>query len=113
MEVETTSKERRTAQTNESSVLRRRTGGWQFRPMLYGLAAFFLIAGVVPAASQSDSQPGSKLVGIGAVGPAEQGWSVALSAGGNNAIVGRGRRQQAHWRGVDFHTEWRYLGPTR
>jgi len=34
------------------------------------------------------SQQGSKLVGIGAVGTAEQGWSVALSADGNSAIVG-------------------------
>jgi hypothetical protein len=56
--------------------------------MLCWLAAFFLIAGVVPAASQYDSQPGSKLVGTGAVGPAEQGWSVALSADGTTAIVG-------------------------
>jgi hypothetical protein len=34
------------------------------------------------------SQQGSKLVGIGAVGAARQGWSVALSADGNTAIVG-------------------------
>ena len=34
------------------------------------------------------SQQGPKLVGTGAVGPAEQGWSVALSADGNTAIVG-------------------------
>jgi hypothetical protein len=34
------------------------------------------------------SQQGSKLVGTGAVGPAGQGWSVALSADGNVAIVG-------------------------
>ena len=33
-------------------------------------------------------QQGSKLVGTGAVGPSEQGWSVALSADGNTAIVG-------------------------
>jgi hypothetical protein len=35
-------------------------------------------------------QQGSKLVGTGAVGPygAQQGWSVALSADGNTAIVG-------------------------
>jgi hypothetical protein len=62
--------------------------GWRFRPLLYWLAAFFLVAGVVPAPSQSDSQLGSKLVGTGAVGPGEQGWSVALSADGNTAIVG-------------------------
>src|SRR5262245_18127123 len=34
------------------------------------------------------SQQGVKLVGIDAVGTAEQGWSVALSADGNTAIVG-------------------------
>jgi hypothetical protein len=34
------------------------------------------------------SQQGSKLVGTGAVGQAEQGWSVAFSADGNTAIVG-------------------------
>jgi hypothetical protein len=33
------------------------------------------------------SQQGSKLVGVGAVGPARQGSSVALSADGNTAIV--------------------------
>ncbi len=34
------------------------------------------------------SQQGSKLVGTGSVGNAQQGWSVALSANGNTAIVG-------------------------
>ena len=34
------------------------------------------------------SQLGSKLVGTGAVGAAEQGWSVAISADGDTAIVG-------------------------
>ena len=34
------------------------------------------------------SQQGIKLVGTGAVGSAEQGFSVALSADGNTAIVG-------------------------
>jgi hypothetical protein len=34
------------------------------------------------------SQQGPKLVGSGAVGPAAQGWSVALSDDGNTAIVG-------------------------
>jgi len=34
------------------------------------------------------TQQGNKLVGTGAVGNAEQGWSVALSADGNTAIVG-------------------------
>ena len=34
------------------------------------------------------SQQGSKLVGTAVVGLAEQGWSVALSADSNTAIVG-------------------------
>jgi hypothetical protein len=34
------------------------------------------------------TQQGSKLAGSGAVGNAEQGWSVALSADGNTAILG-------------------------
>ena len=34
------------------------------------------------------SQQGNKLVGTGAVGAAQQGWSVSLSADGNTAIVG-------------------------
>ena len=34
------------------------------------------------------SQQGDKLIGAGAVGGASQGWSVALSADGNTAIVG-------------------------
>ena len=36
------------------------------------------------------SQQGNKLVGSGATGSAYQGWSVALSADGNTAIVGGG-----------------------
>ena len=42
----------------------------------------------VLAASQPNSQQESKLVGTGAIGPAEQGYSVAMSADGNTAIVG-------------------------
>jgi Viral BACON domain len=34
------------------------------------------------------TQQGGKLIGTGAVGPAYQGWSVALSGDGNTAIVG-------------------------
>ena len=56
--------------------------------MRFWLAAFFVIAGSVLAVSQPVSQQGSKLVGTGAVGPAAQGWSVALSADGNTAVVG-------------------------
>jgi antibiotic biosynthesis monooxygenase (ABM) superfamily enzyme len=74
----------------------RRTVGQRFGPLLYGLAAFFGVAGPVLGASQADLQPalaqfsqdGSKLVGTLAVGLGEQGWSVALSADGNTAIVG-------------------------
>ena len=54
--------------------------------------ASILVFGVLicaePAAAQFIQQ-GAKLVGTGAVGPdALQGWSVALSADGNTAIVG-------------------------
>jgi antibiotic biosynthesis monooxygenase (ABM) superfamily enzyme len=74
----------------------RRTVGQRFGPRVCGLAAFFGIAGPVLGASQADLQPaltqfsqeGSKLVGTFAVGLGEQGWSVALSADGNTAIVG-------------------------
>src|SRR5712691_9773394 len=34
------------------------------------------------------TQPGPKLVGTGAVGSADQGWSVSLSADGTTALVG-------------------------
>ena len=76
--------------------LPRRTVGQRFGPLLYWLAAFFVVAGPVLGASQADLQPalaqfsqeGSKLVGTFAVGLGEQGWSVALSADGNTAIVG-------------------------
>jgi hypothetical protein len=43
------------------------------------------VATAVPALF---SQQGQKLVGSGAVGNAQQGWSVSLSADGNTAIVG-------------------------
>jgi antibiotic biosynthesis monooxygenase (ABM) superfamily enzyme len=84
-----------TARTNEKIVLPRRTGGRRFGPLLYGLAALFVVGSVL-GASQADSQPGlvqfsqqgPKLVGTGVIGLAEQGWSLALSADGNTAIVG-------------------------
>jgi hypothetical protein len=74
----------------------RRTDGQGSGLLLYCLAAFFVVAGPVLGASQADLQPalaqfsqeGSKLVGTFAVGLGEQGWSVALSADGNTAIVG-------------------------
>jgi hypothetical protein len=59
----------------------------RWRPFLCWAAAFFAIAGPMPAASQPDPA-GSKLVGTFAVGPAYQGWSVALSGDGSTAIVG-------------------------
>src|SRR6516165_3890316 len=48
-------------------------------------------AGTVWVFTRSNSvwtQQGNKLVGTGAVGVAEQGWSVALSADGNTAVAG-------------------------
>ena len=48
------------------------------------LAALFIVTGPVLAAGQSNM----KLIGADAVGPAEQGWSVAISADGKTAIVG-------------------------
>jgi hypothetical protein len=56
------------------------------RTTLIRFAACLAIGAPVPAASQSAS--GSKLVGTEVVGPAEQGWSVALSADSKTAIVG-------------------------
>jgi antibiotic biosynthesis monooxygenase (ABM) superfamily enzyme len=79
---------RTAAPTTEKIVRARRTGRGHFGSLLYWLAAFFVIACPVAAAGQPDSQLGSKLVGVGAIGPAEQGSSVALSADGNTAIVG-------------------------
>jgi antibiotic biosynthesis monooxygenase (ABM) superfamily enzyme len=76
------------ARTNEEIILPRQTGGWRFGPLRFWLAAFFVIAGPVLAASQPDAQSGSKMVGTGAVGPTQQGWSVAVSADGKTAIVG-------------------------
>src|SRR5579864_5651670 len=89
--IETGSRRKVSAGANENMVVPRRTRAWLFPPILYWLAASFVIAGPLPAASQSEPQEpqlGTKLVGTGAVGPAEQGWSVALSADGNTAIVG-------------------------
>jgi hypothetical protein len=54
---------------------------WRSRSLQYLLAAFFAVTGPVLAIGQPDT----KLIGTGAVGPAEQGWSVALSADGTTA----------------------------
>ncbi len=51
------------------------------------LAALLAVAAPTLVASQADPLNG-KLVGNDVVGPAEEGWSVALSADGNTAIVG-------------------------
>ncbi len=53
--------------------------------LLSAMVAAMLASGV---ASAQFSQQGNKLVGGDAVGAAQQGWSVALSADGNTAIVG-------------------------
>jgi hypothetical protein len=55
--------------------------GWALRG-LRGAAWVYTRSGAVW------TQQGSKLVGSGAVGFGDQGWSVALSADGNTAIVG-------------------------
>ncbi len=86
----------KTPTAHEKIFLPRRTGGWRFGPLTCWLAALFLVAGSVAAAGQPDaqqapapfSQQGPKLVGTGVVGLGEQGWSVALSADSNTAIVG-------------------------
>ncbi|MDN5004867.1 WD40 repeat domain-containing protein [Bradyrhizobium sp. GCM10027634] len=71
---------------HEITIVPRRGAGR--RSLLCCFVAFAAIAAAVPAVSQSNSELGSKLVGTGAVGPSEQGWSVALSGDGNTAIVG-------------------------
>ena len=68
-----------------------RAFGQRYGPLPYWLTAFCVVASPVLGASQADSQfsqDGSKLVGTFAAGLGEQGWSVALSADGNTAIVG-------------------------
>jgi hypothetical protein len=54
----------------------------QYRPLRCWLAAFFIVVGPSLAASQPTPQSTFKLVGTGAIGPTEQGWSVALSGDG-------------------------------
>ena len=46
-----------------------------------------VVSANMPTASAQFVQQGSKLVGTGAVGNADQGWSSALSADGNTALV--------------------------
>jgi antibiotic biosynthesis monooxygenase (ABM) superfamily enzyme len=84
---------------------------WRYRALRCWLAAFFVVAGPSLAASQPTPQSTSKMVGTGAVGPTEQGWSVALSADGKTAIVGGivdNRLSGAAWvytRGGDVWTQ--------
>jgi hypothetical protein len=56
-------------------------GGW-------GDNGFAGAAWVFTRSGTTWTQQGSKLVGTGATGSAHQGWSVALSADGNTALVG-------------------------
>jgi len=51
------------------------------------------------------SQQGAKLVGTGAVGAAGQGWSVAVSADGNTAVVG------GYGDDSDAGAAWVFVGP--
>ena len=57
------------------------------------------------------TQQGSKLVGTGAVGAADQGSSVALSADGNTAIVGGPTDNSRSRGGVGLHPQRRCLDP--
>jgi hypothetical protein len=57
--------------------------------ILCTLPVVALMWSVQPAVAQAQfTQQGPKLVGTGALGPAEQGYSVAISSDGNTAIVG-------------------------
>ena len=60
------------------------------------------------------TQQGTKLVGTGAVGAAHQGFSVALSADGNTAIVGgtRQRGRGAAWVFTRSGGVWTQQGPS-
>ncbi len=57
--------------------------------ILVSLPAVLLACMLLPASAPAQfSQQGAKLVGMGALDPAYQGWSVSLSGDGNTAIVG-------------------------
>jgi len=45
---------------------------WRVRPLLYSMAALFVVAASTTVASQTETQHGSKLVGTGTNGPSEQ-----------------------------------------
>ena len=57
-------------------------------PLRRGLPAFLLVCGLLPAFAQAQFTQQAKLIGTGAIGLADQGWSVSLSRDGNTAIVG-------------------------
>jgi antibiotic biosynthesis monooxygenase (ABM) superfamily enzyme len=56
--------------------------------VLFGLIAISVAAALAALPAQARFTQQDKLIGSGAVGTARQGWSVALSADGNTAIVG-------------------------
>ena len=57
--------------------------------ILVSLPAVLLACMLLPASAPAQfSQQGAKLVGMGALDPAYQGWSVSLSGDGNTAIAG-------------------------
>lgn len=56
--------------------------------ILHNLLAFFVIVSMLATARAQFIQQGGKLVATGAIGNSQQGFSLALSADGNTAIVG-------------------------
>jgi hypothetical protein len=68
-----------------------RAGTGRAWPNLVGASVLLIFATLLfssQLALAQFTQQGPKLVGTGAVGFASQGWSVALSADGNTAVVG-------------------------
>jgi hypothetical protein len=85
---------RRAANAKQVMLMPQRAGAQRF-PLSYWLAALCVVAVPIQGVSQNAqpgptpfSQEGSKLVGSLPSGLSTQGWSVALSADGNTAIVG-------------------------
>jgi hypothetical protein len=62
--------------------------GWSPRPVGASVLIFTVLLLSWQLALAQLTQQGPKLVGTGVVGSAEQGFSVAVSADGNTAIVG-------------------------
>jgi lipocalin len=67
------------------------------------ISAALLLAPQLAVAQSVFTQQGPKLVGTGAVGGANEGWSVALSADGNTALIG-GPNDNADAGGVWVYT---------